>query len=152
MADHLTPLVASKLRQMLLLMLRTDKDGETVATKHATNRTLQTAGSDGHEFAARVEHANAKIGQADMQRIFDAGYEAGVRDTDNRNGSNGFHDLDDSSTWQMMARHCRQCSDKLCSSEVKFIQSISSQLEWREPSPKQAKWLKSIFYKTGGRL
>jgi len=47
--------------------------------------------------------------------------------------------------------YCQQRSDRLQSREREFIDHMASLTVWREPTEKQAKWLKSIYYKLGGK-
>jgi len=52
-----------------------------------------------------------------------------------------------------MARFCQERSARLRGSEPEFVDDMSGLTLWREPTPKQAKWLKSIYARRlGGRL
>jgi hypothetical protein len=146
--------IAGKLGSLIRL-LSSDRDGEVIAAARAINRTLKAAGADIHLLADRVEHANGngnKISEADMRKLFDAGYAAGVAAAESRDAGDDFRNLDGSASWETMAAHCRQRRDQLNEREQEFISSVSSRIVYREPTEKQAKWLRSIFLRTGGRL
>jgi hypothetical protein len=146
--------IAGKLSGLVRL-LSSDRDGEVVAAARALGRTLKAHGADFHALADRVEHANGngKIGEADMRKLYDAGFAAGIATAEHRNDAgDDFRNLDGSASWETMAAHCRRHSDKLGEREQEFIRSVSAHLVWREPTPKQTKWLRSIFLRTGGRL
>jgi hypothetical protein len=150
----LTP-IAGKLGSLIRLF-GSDKEGEVLAAIHALARTLRARGADFHVLADRVEHANgngSKIAEADMRKLYDAGYAAGIAAAESRNdGGDDFRNLDGSMTWEGMAAHCRRHSDKLGEREQEFIANVSAHIVYREPTEKQAKWLRSIFLRTGGRL
>jgi hypothetical protein len=145
--------IAGKLGSLVRLVA-SDKDGEVVAAARAITRTLKSAGADIHALADRVEHANGsgKISEADMRKLFDAGYAAGIAAAESRDVGDDFHNLDGSASWETMAAHCRRRRDQLNEREQEFISSALSRIVYREPMEKQAKWLRSIFLRTGGRL
>jgi len=51
-----------------------------------------------------------------------------------------------------MALYCHQRSNLLRCHEQTFITDMAAQTVWREPTEKQAKWLRSIFLRLGGRI
>jgi hypothetical protein len=60
-------------------MLASERDGEVVAAARAIVRTLKAA-ADIHVLAERVETADgSKLTDAEMRKLYDAGYDAGVR-------------------------------------------------------------------------
>jgi hypothetical protein len=139
----------------LIRLLASDREGEVVAAARALGRTLKAHGADFHVLADRVEHANGsgKIGEADMRKLYDAGFAAGIAAAEKQNDvGDGFNNLDGTATPEAMAAWCRRRRDQLNEREQKFISSVSAHIVWREPTEKQAKWLRSIFLRTGGRL
>jgi hypothetical protein len=152
-ASDLAP-VAGKLGS-IVRMLSSDREGEIVAAARALGRTLKSAGLDIHALAERIEQADGsgKISEADMRRLYAAGFAAGRAAAEKQNDPGGdFHNLDGTTTPEAMAAWCRRHSDRLGEREREFVRSISAHVVWREPTPKQAKWLRSIFLRTGGRL
>jgi hypothetical protein len=116
---------------------------------------LKSAGLDIHALAERIEQAdgNGKIGEADMRRLYDAGFAAGIAIAESRNAAgDGFYNLDGTTTPEAMAAWCRRHGDRLGEREQEFIAGVSSRIVYGEPTEKQAKWLRSIFLRTGGRL
>jgi hypothetical protein len=135
-------------------MLVSDRDGEVIAAVEALKRTLHSQSKDIHALADQIEKPNGGgLTNAEMKRIYDAGFSAGVRETENRQyGSGDFHNVDGTPEWHEIARFCQQHNDRLKPSERDFIDNVTARTAYREPTEKQEKWLRSIFYSLGGRL
>jgi hypothetical protein len=57
-----------------------ERDGEVVAAARALVRTLESVGQDIHALAERMEKPNgSSLTDAEMRKLYDAGYEAGVQ-------------------------------------------------------------------------
>src|SRR5262249_9681481 len=135
----------------LLRMLSSNREHEVVAAAQALCRTLQSAGTDIHALAAIVEHGG-ELSETEMRRLYDAGYHEGLRVAENKqHGVDDFRDIGGLPSWHNMALFCQQRSERLQSREGEFIDHMASLTVWREPSEKQAKWLRSIYYKLGGK-
>jgi hypothetical protein len=114
---------------------------------------LKGVGTDIHAFAERIAKPNGGLTEAEMRKLYDAGYEAGVRAAENKqHGSGDFHNVDGLPNWNEIALFCQQNNDRLRPTERQFIDDMASRTVWREPTEKQAKWLRSIFYRLGGKL
>ncbi len=88
-----------------------------------------------------------------MRKLYDAGYAPGMRAVENKqHGPGDFYNVDGLPAWDEIALFCQQNSDRLRENERAFINDMASYTVWREPTEKQAKWLRSIFYRLGGRL
>jgi hypothetical protein len=87
-----------------------------------------------------------------MQRLFDAGYEKGLREAENRGRHIDFLDIEQLPEPHRMARWYRQNSDRLSEREAEFVNQMASRTTWREPTERQEKWLRSIFLRLGGRV
>jgi hypothetical protein len=150
MTDILDP-IARRLATFVRL-LSSDKEGEIVAAARAIVRTLETKGADIHALAERVEGAaGGGLNEAEMKKLYDAGYQDGIRAADNRNDPVvSFHDTDGTPQWHEMARWCQRRSDRLRSKERDFVDQMTAETVWRDPTERQASWLKSIFYRLGG--
>jgi hypothetical protein len=120
----LTP-IANKLAKCIR-MLSSDKTGDVIAAAQGLCRMLESVGADIHALAAIVEHGG-ELNEAEMKKLYNAGHEA------------GYH------------KGVRAAENKLQSRESEFVDHMASLTVWREPSEKQGKWLKSIFYKLGGK-
>ena len=151
-SDVLAP-ISNRLASFIRL-LSSDKDGEVVAAAHAIKRTLKAAGADIHALAERVEKPNGGgLSDAEMKKLYDAGYNAGQRDAEHKHsGPADFHNIDGTPNWHEMALYCQQRGSLLRGQEQTFINDMASRTVWREPTEKQAKWLKSIFYRLGGKI
>jgi hypothetical protein len=147
--NALTP-IAGKLAK-LLRMLSSNREPEVLAAAQALCWTLQSAGADIHALATIVEHGG-ELNQAEMKKLYDAGYHEGLRVAeDKHHGSEDFRNIDGLPSWHEMALWCQHRGDRLQSREREFIDHMASLTVWREPTEKQAKWLKSIYYKLGGK-
>jgi hypothetical protein len=147
--NSLTP-IAGKLAK-LLRMLSSNREPEVLAAAQALCRTLESAGADIHALAAIVEHGG-ELNEAEMKKLYDAGYHQGLRVAENKfHGSEDFRNIDGLPSWHEMALWCQRHSDRLREQERKFVDDVAALTVWREPSEKQGKWLKSIYYKLGGK-
>jgi hypothetical protein len=138
---------AAEKLEKLIKMLSSDRDGEVVAAARAIKRTLDGAGSDIHEFAERIK--GAKLSEADMQRIYNAGLQDGK---DAAAVNKGFSDVAGPS-WHEMAVHCAEKADDrfLYPGEREFIDDMVRWTARREPSEKQGRWLHKIYVRLGKR-
>jgi hypothetical protein len=134
--DTLAPII-NKLAACIR-MLSSDKDGDIVNAARGIVRMLKGADTDIHALAERVEQPSGGLTEAEMKKLYDAGYAAGVHAVENKqHGSVDFHNVD---------------GTRLRENERDFINDMASRTVWREPTPKQEKWLRSIFFRLGGRV
>ena len=140
-------------------LLASNREGEVLAAAHAIPRTLKAASVDIHALADLVEQINGgKLSEAEMKKLYDAGYEAGradgVRAAEAKvsHDADGFRNVNGLPSWHDMARFCQEHSARLRGNEPDFVDDMTGLTLWREPTPKQAKWLKSIYARLGGRL
>jgi hypothetical protein len=138
----------------LIRLLASPQDGEALAAARAIVRTLKSTGADIHALAERVENVNGgKLSEAEMRKLYDAGYEAGMRAVENKqHGSGDFHNVGGTPSWHEIARFCQQNRERLRPNEREFVDDVTARTVWREPSEKQAKWLRRIFFRLGGRI
>jgi hypothetical protein len=148
--NPLTP-VADRLGK-LVRMLSSDKDYEVLATVQALRRTLTGAGADIHALAAMIEKpTNGGVSEKDLKRVYDAGVADGLRRAeDAQHGSDAFRNID-ASPWHRMALYCQQRIDRLDERHHQFIADMASRTVWSDPTEKQGKYLKSLFFKLGGK-
>jgi len=150
--------VRSKLASLVRL-LASDRDGEVVAAARAAVRTLKAAGADIHALAGLVEQTDGgKLSEAEMKKLYDAGYEAGRADgvataeAKVPHDADGFRHVNGSKSWHEMACFCQKRSAHLHSGkEREFVDDMAGWTVRKEPIPKQAEWLRSIFARLGGR-
>ena len=74
-----------------------------------------------------------------------------MRVVENKHSSD-FHNVDGTPAWNEIALFCQRNNDRLWGSEREFINDMALRTVWREPTERQAKWLRSILYRLGGRL
>jgi hypothetical protein len=133
----------------LMRLLASDKDGEVLAAVQALKRTLNGSGADIHDLAARVT-GGGKLTNSEMQKIYDAAYEAGKNDAA---VSTGFNSVDSTQSWHEMALYCAANinSPRLFPSERDFINDMVRWTERKEPTTKQGDWLHKIYMRLGRR-
>lgn len=146
----LTP-IAGKL-SMLVRMLSSDKDGEVLGAAAAIIRTLKSAGADIHSLADAIEKPNRKLSEAAMKLIYDSGFQDGLAVAEKKqHGNDDFRNVDGSPCWEQITLFCQERDDRLRDNEREFVNDMAGRVMWREPTPKQGKWLKSIFFRLGGK-
>jgi hypothetical protein len=135
-------------------LLASEQDGEALAAARAIVRVLKSTGTDIHTLAERVENANGgKLTDAEMQKIYNAGFQAGALSGESKqHGTGEFHNVDGTPAWNEIALFCQQNSSRLRENERQFVNDMAGRSVWREPTEKQAKWLRSIFYRLGGKI
>jgi hypothetical protein len=136
-----------KLEKLLKLALGSDRDGEVIAATRAIQRTLSNAGSDIHELAERIR--GGKLSEAEMRKIYDAGYEAGK---DEGAVEKGFGDVTAGPSWLQMAQYCAEHDNgRLTPREREFVDDMTRWCTRREPTEKQGKWLHLLYVRIGRR-
>ena len=150
MAD-LAP-IAGRLKPLVRL-LSSDQDGEVLNAARALNRLLKANGSDIHAIADGIGQANGKLTEAEMRKLYDAGYDAGLHAAEAKfHGDEDFHNTDGTPSWHTIAVWCQRRDERLRDNERQFINDMASRTVWRDPTVKQEKWLRSIFLKLGGKM
>lgn len=131
----------------LLRLLSSPIDGEVLGATRALLRALASNGLDVHALAERVERNGFNKDEA--QRFYQAGFRDGLAQGENRAAT--FSNMDGTPTWHEMAVWCAQQADRLRERERKFVGDMAARRVWCEPTEKQAKWLKSIYYRLKGQ-
>jgi hypothetical protein len=136
-------------------------------------KLLADVGLDIHVFTEllvnRIEGKSpepARLNAAEMQRIYDAAYQKGFADGGDHgrksaivagssigtfnvgvdSGVNGY-------SWRQVAQHCAINKHLFYGRDLDFVESVAEQLQYRGPTPAQAKWLKDLFMrKFNGRI
>jgi hypothetical protein len=94
----------------LIRRLSSDFDGEIVATVHALRRALKSAGRDLHQLESVIEKNGNTLSEAEMDRLFSAGYDSGKADgLEEARRDIGFYavgDEDDDHDWREIIRFC----------------------------------------------
>jgi hypothetical protein len=152
-------------------MLLAPSDGEKLNAVRSLVQLLTNIGLDIHILAEllanRIEGKSPEpLNAAEMQRIYDAAYQKGFADGSDHgrrsaivagpsigtfnvgvdSGVNGY-------SWQQIAQHCAINKHLFYGRDLEFVESIAEQLEYRGPTPAQAKWLKDLFMrKFNGRI
>ena len=147
---------AGRLAQLVRL-LNSPSDGETLAAARSLGRVLSSNGHDFNWLAKTIEHLNGKtLSEPEMKTLYDAGYQDGLRAAVNKQqGSLDFRGVDGDVDWHEVALWCQKRDDRddrLSDREREFVDTVAAQTVYREPSVKQARWLKSIFLRLGGQF
>jgi hypothetical protein len=140
-----------RVQKVLLLMLSATQPGEIIAARNMLQKLLQDAGTDIHEFVGKTNG----LSDAEMKKLYDAGYKDGLVAGESKQQvvTVNFHNLDGTPAWEAVAQYCLQHDDGLTENEQKFVRDMGVRATWqRAPTEKQERWLRSIFFKLGGKL
>jgi hypothetical protein len=129
----------SKIERLLVLVLSSEQTNEALAARSALKNMLANEGSDIHEFAARLR--GGKLSEADMKRIYDAGYDAGI-EKGAAEANVKFTDIDEPSSHAEMARFCIKHDRGMTAWERDFVNDV---LHWHRPSPKMLAKIQQIY-------
>jgi hypothetical protein len=123
-------------------------------------RTLRSAGVDMHALAARVEQKTMALTEAEMTKIFDAGFEHGratgyrqaITEIEDQKKTLRFHDVggEEASAFHAMAIFCQRNYCGGNSKERQFVEHMVNWTKRREPTDRQAEWLEDIYQRLGG--
>jgi hypothetical protein len=136
-------------------LLDSPLDNEVVAAARALTRTLKSAGSDIHALAERIEKPNGNgLSEADMKKLFDAGYAAGVQAAEKSHQRiDEFDNTDGKPNWDAVALFLQRNKARLDSRHHEFVDRMASQTAWGdEPTERQHKYLHGLFFKLGGKI
>ena len=137
--------------------LRSTSDGEIVAIVHAM---LESCGADIYELADHVERANGGLSVADKQKSrteieADAtGYAEGVKAAEARqHGTEAFRNTDATLEWTEVAPFMQREKYRRPVKHHEIIDDMASHTVYgRERTPNQHRYLRSLFYKLGGKI
>jgi hypothetical protein len=142
--------VATKVGKLLRLLSSTN-DGEALGAARSISRVLQSAGADFHALATAVEDRSSRSDKK-FSVIYARGIEDGMRRAAEMHpAQSDFYDIDGGKSAHQMALFCQERADRLTEREAEFIGGVAARTVWREPTAKQAKWLRSIYLRLGGR-
>jgi hypothetical protein len=63
-----------------------------------------------------------------------------------------FDNVDGSPQWHEIACYCQRHNNPLREDKKTFVNDMAARTVLREPTAKQEKWLRSIFFRLGGRI
>ena len=142
----------------LVRLLASDQEGEALGAARAIPRILKTEDADIHALADLIEQTDGgKLSEAEMKKLYDAGYEAGRADgvraveAKQHHDEDGFRSVDGVPSWHAMATFCQDRSARLRGNEPDFIDDMVGWTALRQPTQRQAKWLRRIYARLGGR-
>jgi hypothetical protein len=146
-------------------MLLSASDSERAAAMNGVQRILQTIskdkGVDIHALADRVEKVNGGLTDADKQKIRSEienaraiGYAEGVKAAESKqHGTGAFRNTDGKFEWTEVALFVQREKHRLPDRHHEFINDMAARtVHGREPTPKQHKYLHSLFLQLGGKI
>ena len=141
----------------LVRRLGTDQEGEMVATVRALQRSLASQNISCTDLGDGIEKlATGGLAEAEMKRLFDAGYAKGVEDTERKRiAQETVRGLkpDASADWEAIALYCQREKARLETKHHQFVDDMASRMApGREPTDRQGTYLISLFRKLGGRM
>ena len=122
---------------------------------------LNAKGIDLHEIASRLEKPSGlnedqkKQIRAAIEQARKDGYAEGVRAAEKRVSFNaaGFSSTDGSDEWKAVALYVQREKQRLPANHHQFVDDMAARTVWeREPTPRQHRYLHSLFLKLGGRI
>jgi hypothetical protein len=135
-----------------------DSEGEARNAFDALKRLLKTHDVSFTDLGNAIEKlATGGLADDQMQRLFDSGYQKGFEDATRKQveaeGAFGLRP-DGSPDWERIADYCQREKGRLKENRHRqFVDDMASRLTWsREPTPKQATYLLSLFRQLGGRV
>jgi hypothetical protein len=141
-------------------LLSSDKAYEAEGAMSGIQRLLRSA-NDVHALADRIEKANGSLSEddkkkirAEIERAYTNGYAEGVRMTEaQQHGAGAFRNTDGKLEWTEVALYVQREKQRLDARHHEFVDDMASRTVWgREPTPKQHKYLHSLFHKLGGKI
>jgi hypothetical protein len=138
----------------LIRRLGSNHDGEVVATARAIQRVLKSDGRDLHSLADAVAKNGNELSETEMSRLFDAGYEAGLRSgREEAKRDAEFYAVGDEGDpdWRAMVRYCFGHKARLRKRDLGFIESMARQIRVRSPTELQQPWLIDLYRRLGGK-
>jgi hypothetical protein len=154
--EQLDP-VAKNLAAMLR-MLADENEGQAIAAVRAIRRVShgnETVKAKLYASAEYIEKPNGNgLSEAEMKKIFNAGYAAGVQAAESKqHGSDDFCGIDGKPTWEAVALFLQRNKNRLDPKHHEFIDDMAARTAWgHEPTERQHKYLHSLFFKLGGKI
>jgi len=145
--------LASKIAS-LFRMLGSNFEGERTNAVSRLHNLLCKNNISFNDLAILIENHRGEIEElkysdADAAVIYQKGVEKGRAQA--RESGDGAFGVGGAPQWVKMALWCQERSTRLRPSEQQFIDDMAGRTQFREPTPKQAQWLISIFLKLGGK-
>lgn len=141
----------------LIRRLGTEFEGEAIATWRALGRLLATQNVGFTDLGNAVEElATGGLAKAEMQRLYDAGFEKGLIEAGRKQTEEQavYGQRPDGSTdWEAISLFCQREKSRLDAKHGVFVDDLAARMTWgREPTEKQGKYLLSLFRQLGGRI
>jgi hypothetical protein len=145
----------------VICRLASTNEGEIIATVLALQRLLETHGVDIHALVEHLENGGCGLSDAtkeklriEVEQAFNEGYAVGVRAAESKqHGTGAFRNTDGALEWSEVALFVQREKHRLAARHHEFIDDMASRTVYgREPTPKQHRYLHSLFYKLGGKI
>ena len=142
----------------LIRLLGSESEGEVLNAHGALKRLLASKDVSFTDLGNALEKlATGGLEEAEMQRIFDAGYQKGLTDSTRKQAEEQAvygQRLDGSNDWEAISLFCQREKERLEAKHHQFIDDMASRMAWggRQPTPKQGTYLLSLFRQLGGRM
>jgi hypothetical protein len=149
--------ITKRIGQFVGMMLGSSSDGESSNAATALRRFIESEGVPANDLTMILTNWDGQIEErkysdSDVEIIFERGKEAGrTEETRNRplGDSTEYYDADGNPQWHAIALYCQRHGLNLPPNHREFIDDMTGNTMWREPTPKQGKYLLSLFFKLG---
>jgi hypothetical protein len=131
-------------------------DGEVLNAHGALKRLLASRGVSFADLGNAIEKLETGgLEEAEVHRVFHAGYQKCLQDLARRQAEEQAvyaQRLDGSTDWGAVALYCQREMGRLNEDRHRqFVDDMASRVTWsRDPTPKQATYLLSLFRQLGG--
>ena len=125
--------IAPKLKPLVRMLSSSSRrrGAQCSACDHA--QYSRAPGSTVHTLADNLGNGGG-LTEAEMRKLYDAGFEAGMRAVEHKQHPGDFHNTDGTPAWHEMARWCQRQSDRLGNNERDFVSDMAGRTVWREPT------------------
>src|SRR5262245_50107450 len=143
------------------IICRLASTSEIIATVLALHRLLEAHSIDIHALVEHLENGSGGLSDAikekvcaEVEQAFNDGYAAGVKAAEAKHhGTGAFRNTDGTLEWSEVALFVQRQKHRLPARHHEFIDDMASRTVYGcEPTPKQHRYLHSLFYKLGGTI
>jgi hypothetical protein len=145
----------------LIRRFGTDFEGEAVATWTLLKRLLASRNLTFTDLGNDLESlATGGVAEEERNRIYDAAYAEGIADERRKHveaeaEAQAVFGLkpDGSTDWEAIALYCQREKTRFESRHYDFVDRMAAKSVWgQDPSPREGKYLLSLFRGIGGRM
>jgi hypothetical protein len=149
--------ITKRIGQFVGMMLGSNSDGESSNAAMALRRFVESEGVPASDLTMIIVNWDGQIEErkysdTDAEVIFERGREVGHAE-EARNRPPGdpteYYDANGEPQWHAIALYCQRHIQKLPTRHHEFVDDMAGNTMYREPTPRQGKYLLSLFFQLG---